>query len=187
MLSGIISLIYELMSKLMKPFVYGGLLVVCGLSACSNPQQTQVKIDPKQYQVQDATALQQRIDALNVKLAQDFKQFKQVENIAFAHQFPLDVNNLQTLNQHLVASTALKPTKIAYCDMMNGHFAELYRLGHYNLDFLKDVKLPRAEQENLTENFANAESYYDFILNRYTSYRQVQQTMGYGCNLKAAL
>ena len=120
-------------------------------------------------------------------MAQDFKQFKQVENIAFAHQFPLDVNNLQTLNQHLVASTALKPTKIAYCDMMNGYFAELYRLGHYNLDFLKDVKLPRAEQENLAENFANAESYYDFILNRYTSYRQVQQTMGYGCNLKAAL
>ena len=180
-------MMYELMSKLMKSFVYSSLLAVCGLIACSNPQKTQENIDPKQYQVQDAAALQQRIDALNAKLAQDFKQFKQAENIAFAHQFPLDVNNLQTLNQHLVASTALKPTKIAYCDMMNGYFAELYRLGHYNLDLLKNVKLARAEQENLIANFANAESYYDFILNRYTSYRQVQQTMGYGCNLKAAL
>lgn len=178
---------YELMSKLMKSFVYSSLLVVCGLIACSNPQETQENIDPKQYQVQDAVALQQRIDALNTKLAQDFKQFKQAENIAFAHQFPLDVNNLQTLSQHLVASTALKSTKIAYCDMMNGYFAELYRLGHYNIDLLKDVKLARAEQENLVANFANAESFYDFILNRYTSYRQVQQTMGYGCNLKAAL
>ncbi len=144
MLSGIISWMYELMSKLMKSFVYSSLLVVCGLIACSNPQETQENIDPKQYQVQDAAALQQRIDALNAKLAQDFKQFKQVESIAFAHQFPLDVNNLQTLNQHLVASTALKPTKIAYCDMMNGYFAELYRLGHYNLDLLKDVKLASA-------------------------------------------
>ena len=29
--------------------------------------------------------------------------------------------------------------------------------------------------------------FYTFILDRYTTYRQVQQTMGYGCNLKAAL
>ena len=171
----------------MKPFVYGGLLVMCGLVACSNPQKTQENIDSKQYQVQDAAALQQRIDALNAKLAQDFKQFKQVESIAFAHQFPLDVNNLQTLNQHLVASTALKPTKAGYCDMMNGYFAEMYRLGHYNLELLDQIQLPQAQQENLKQNFANADNFYDFILNRYTSYRQVQQTMNYGCNLKAAL
>ena len=171
----------------MKALFCGALLTLMGLAACSNEAQVQQPIDPQQYQVQDAAELQQRIHALNIKLAQDFKQFKQVESIAFSHQFSLDVDNLQTLNQHLVSSTALKPTKIAYCDMMNGYFAELYRLGHYNLDVLQDVQLPQAEKENLRANFANSESYYDFILNRYTSYRQVQQTMGYGCNLKAAL
>ncbi|AVH48896.1 MULTISPECIES: hypothetical protein [Acinetobacter] len=170
----------------MKPLVYGALLTVLGLVACREEPKVQ-QVDPQKYQVQDAVALQQRIDALNTKLAQDFKQFKQVESIAFSHQFPLDVNNLRSLNQHLVSSTALKPTKIAYCDMMNGYFSELYRLGHYNLALLKDVQLPQAEKENLPANFASPEAYYDFILNRYTSYRQVQQTMGYGCNLKAAL
>ena len=178
---------YELMSKLMKSFVYSSFLVVCGLIACSNPQETQENIDPKQYQVEDAAALQQRIDALNAKLAQDFKQFKQVESIAFAHQFPLDVKNLQTLNQHLVASTALKPTKIAYCDMMNGYFTEMYRLGHYNLNLVDQIQLPKAENEDLKSNFASSDQFYTFILDRYTTYRQVQQTMNYGCNLKAAL
>ena len=70
---------------------------------------------------------------------------------------------------------------------MNGYFAEMYRLGHYNLELLDQIQLPQAQQENLKQNFANADNFYDFILNRYTSYRQVQQTMNYGCNLKAAL
>ena len=30
-------------------------------------------------------------------------------------------------------------------------------------------------------------NFYDFILNRYTSYRQAQEIMGFGCNLKEAL
>ncbi|WP_347454147.1 hypothetical protein [Acinetobacter thermotolerans] len=156
------------------------------LVACSEEAQ-KAEVDPKQYQVQSAQELQQRFEALNQKLATDFAQFKKVESIAFAHQFPLDVNNLQTLNQHLVASTALKPTKIAYCDMMNGYFAEMYRLGHHNLNLLNTVKLPNAEKENLKADFSSADQFYTFILDRYTSYRQVQQVMNYGCNLKAAL
>jgi len=156
------------------------------LTACSQ-EAPKVEMNPDQYQVQSAQELKQRFDDLNIKLAKDFSQFKKVESIAFAHQFPLDVNNLQTLNQHLVASTALKPTKIAYCDMMNGYFSEMYRFGHYNLNLLKDIQLPKAGQENLQANFADADQFYTFILDRYTSYRQVQQVMNYGCNLKAAL
>ncbi|KGT48383.1 hypothetical protein [Acinetobacter sp. HR7] len=156
------------------------------LVACSQEPQ-KAEVDPKQYQVRSAQELQQRFEALNQKLAADFAQFKKVESIAFAHQFPLDVNNLQTLNQHLVASTALKPTKIAYCDMMNGYFAEMYRLGHFNLNLLNEVTLPNAKKENLKTDFSSADQFYTFILDRYTSYRQVQQVMNYGCNLKAAL
>ena len=76
---------------------------------------------------------------------------------------------------------------MAYCDMMNGYFAEMYRLGHYNLNLVNDIQLPNAEKEDLKANFSTADQFYTFILDRYTSYRQVQQTMNYGCNLKAAL
>ncbi|ENU63557.1 MULTISPECIES: hypothetical protein [Acinetobacter] len=162
------------------------LALLTGLTACSEQPQKPV-VDPAKYQVQTAQELQQRFDALNVQLAQDFQEFKKVESIAFAHQFPLDVNNLQSLNQHLVSSTALKPSKIAYCDMMNSYFADMYRLGHYNLELVDDIKLPNAKNENLKANFSDADRFYTFILDRYTTYRQVQQTMGYGCNLKAAL
>jgi len=70
---------------------------------------------------------------------------------------------------------------------MNGYFAEMYRLGHYNLELISDVDIPHTEQENLKQNFSSPEQFYDFIINRYSTYRQVQQTMNYGCNLKAAL
>ena len=156
------------------------------LTACSQEPE-KVEVDPAQYQVKNAQELQQRFDTLNQKLATDFSQFKKVESIAFEHQFPLDVNNLRTLNQHLVASTALKSSKMAYCDMMNGYFAEMYRLGHYNLNLVNDIQLPNTEKEDLKANFSTADQFYTFILDRYTSYRQVQQTMNYGCNLKAAL
>ncbi|MEG2565856.1 MAG: hypothetical protein RSA84_06575, partial [Acinetobacter sp.] len=78
------------------------LALLTGLTACSEQPQKPV-VDPAKYQVQTAQELQQRFDALNVQLAQDFQKFKKVESIAFAHQFPLDVNNLQSLNQHLVS------------------------------------------------------------------------------------
>ena len=71
--------------------------------------------------------------------------------------------------------------------MMNGYFAEMYRLGHYNLNLVNDIQLPNTEKEDLKANFSTADQFYTFILDRYTSYRQVQQTMNYGCNLKAAL
>ncbi|PJI30559.1 hypothetical protein [Acinetobacter pseudolwoffii] len=162
------------------------LALLIGLTACSKEPQKPV-VDPVKYQVQTAQKLQQRFDALNSQLAQDFQKFKKLESIAFSHQFPLDVNNLQTLNRHLVSSTALKPSKIAYCDMMNAYFADMYRLGHYNLELVDDIQLPNAANENLKDNFSNVDHFYTFILDRYTTYRQVQQTMGYGCNLKAAL
>ena len=162
------------------------LALLIGLTACSKEPQKPV-VDPVKYQVQTAQELQQRFDALNSQLAQDFQKFKKLESIAFSHQFPLDVNNLQTLNRHLVSSTALKPSKIAYCDMMNAYFADMYRLGHYNLELVDDIQLPNAANENLKDNFSNVDHFYTFILYRYTTYRQVQQTMGYGCNLKAAL
>lgn len=157
------------------------------LVACSEADQASVKVNPSHYHVKDAANLQQRFSQFNEQLVRDFQQLKKKESVAFAQQLPLDVNNLQTLNQHLVSRSALKPSKIAYCDVMNGYFAEMYRLGHYNLELISDVDLPHTEQENLKQNFSSPEQFYDFIINRYSTYRQVQQTMNYGCNLKAAL
>ena len=70
---------------------------------------------------------------------------------------------------------------------MNHYFSEMYHLGHVNLALVKDVKLPNAANEDLSQVFANADQFYDFIINRYTTYKQAQETMQYGCNLKAAL
>ena len=71
--------------------------------------------------------------------------------------------------------------------MMNGYFAEMYHLGHQNLSLIGQLQLPHAQYEDLAKSFANADQFYDFILNRYTSYRQAQEIMGFGCNLKEAL
>lgn len=166
-----------------------GFIVVAAatlLTACAEHQQ-KVAIDVADYQVQSAAELQQRIDRLNTQFATDFLAFKKKEMNAFAHQFPLDTNNLKTLNQHLVASTSLKPTKVAYCDLMNGYFSNLYYLGHHNLNWVGQIQLANTQGENLKDNFSNPTQFYNFVMDRYTSYRQVQQTMGYGCNLKAAL
>ena len=170
-----------------KPFSLLTLVMSIAFVGCTQNDVPKKSVDIKAYQVSDVAQLQKRFEQLNAKLTTDFQHFKQVESIAFAQQSPLDANNLKTLNMHLVASTALKPTKIAYCDLMNGYFVEMYRLGHYNLALVNDLKLPNAEQENLAQDFASPAQFYDFILNRYTTYRQVQQVMGYGCNLKAAL
>ena len=170
----------------MKPLICMTLIVSIFLGGCAEEKMNE-PVDVNAYKVSDLNQLQARYNQLNTKLAADFKQFKQVENIAFSNQYPLDTNNLKTLNIHLVASTALKPTKIAYCDLMNGYFTEMYRLGHYNLNLVNGLKLPYTDKENLRQDFSTTEQFYDFILNRYTTYRQVQEVMGYGCNLKAAL
>ncbi|MDY6482093.1 hypothetical protein SKM54_06500 [Acinetobacter faecalis] len=171
----------------MKPLLWTTLIASIVFTGCSKTEEAKTVVNESQYKVKDVATLQTRFEQLNEKLATDFKQFKQTQSMAFAQQLPLDVNDLKTLNMHLVASTSLKPTKLAYCDLMNGYFTEMYRLGHYNLQLLKDVKLPNAANENLQTNFSSSDQFYDFILNRYTTYRQVQQIMGYGCNLKEAL
>ncbi|WP_180041714.1 MULTISPECIES: hypothetical protein [unclassified Acinetobacter] len=171
----------------MKPFVLATLILSVVLSACSSSEQQKIQIDPQKYKVQDAASLQQRFETLNQQLSKDYQAFKKSNNIAFSDQSLLDVNQLQTLNLHAVSSTSLKPVKQAYCQMMNGYFAEMYQLGHQNLNIIGHVKLPHAQGENLSKNFADADQFYDFILNRYTSYRQAQEIMGFGCNLKAAL
>lgn len=171
----------------MKPFVLATLILSVVLSACSSSEQQKIQIDPQKYKVQDAACLQQRFESLNQQLSKDYQAFKKSNNIAFSDQSLLDVNQLQTLNLHAVSSTSLKPVKQAYCQMMNGYFAEMYQLGHQNLNIIGHVKLPHAQGENLSKNFADADQFYDFILNRYTSYRQAQEIMGFGCNLKAAL
>lgn len=171
----------------MKPFVLATLILSVVLSACSSSEQQKIQIDPQKYKVQDAASLQQRFESLNQQLSKDYQAFKKSNNIAFSDQSLLDVNQLQTLNLHAVSSTSLKPVKQAYCQMMNGYFAEMYQLGHQNLNIIGHVKLPHAQGENLSKNFADADQFYDFILNRYTSYRQAQEIMGFGCNLKAAL
>lgn len=162
------------------------LLCTLLLMACSKPP-AKIEINSADYQVQSATQLQQRFDALNAKLASDFVRFKQVESNAFSHPFALDVHNLQTLNQHVPAGSSLKSTKVAYCTLMNDYFAQMYHLGHYNLHLVAQIQLPNTKNEDLNANFSSADQFYHFILDRYTSYRQVQQMMGYGCNLKAAL
>lgn len=171
----------------MKPFVLATLILSVVVSACSSSEQQKIQIDPQKYKVQDAARLQQRFESLNQQLSKDYQAFKKSNNIAFSDQSLLDVNQLQTLNLHAVSSTSLKPVKQAYCQMMNGYFAEMYQLGHQNLNIIGHVKLPHAQGENLSKNFADADQFYDFILNRYTSYRQAQEIMGFGCNLKAAL
>lgn len=67
------------------------LALLTGLTACSEQPQKPV-VDPAKYQVQTAQELQQRFDALNVQLAQDFQKFKKVESIAFAHQCKRPLN-----------------------------------------------------------------------------------------------
>ncbi|OTG82732.1 hypothetical protein B9T33_04585 [Acinetobacter sp. ANC 5054] len=171
----------------MKLFLVATVLTTVMLTACSANEQEKKTLNPQSYQVADRAALQQRFEQLNQKLASDFAQLKKVESLAFSDQSALDVNNLKSLNQHFVASTALKPSKVAYCDVMNGYFAEMYHLGHFNLDKVNAVKLPNAGNEDLSQVFANSDQFYDFIINRYTTYKQAQETMQYGCNLKAAL
>jgi outer membrane murein-binding lipoprotein Lpp len=171
----------------MKPLILATLIASLALAACSSSEQHKTQINPEQYKVQDVASLQQRFDLLNQQLSSDYQTFKKNNNIAFSDQSVLDVNQLKTLNLHAVSSTSLKPVKQAYCEMMNEYFAEMYHWGHQNPKLIGQVKLPHAQDEDLSKSFADADQFYDFILNRYTTYRQAQEIMGFGCNLKAAL
>ena len=172
---------------MLKPLILATLISTLVLSACSSSEQNETQIDPQKYQVQDVASLKQRFDLLNQKLSKDYQAFKKTNSIAFSDQSVFDSRQLKTLNLHAVSRTSLKPVKTAYCEMMNGYFAETYHLGHQNLSLIGQLQLPHAQREDLAKNFANADQFYDFILNRYTSYRQAQEIMGFGCNLKEAL
>lgn len=156
-------------------------------TACSNQEPQQPAVNEAKICNKDAQDLQQKINQLNMQFSEDFKRFKQAESLAFSDQSVLDVNNLKTLNLHTVSSTSLKPSKEAYCKMMNAYFNELYRLGHFNLNQLDGVKMNNAPASNLKSKFANADAFYTFILEEHTTYKQAQLGMGFGRNLRGAL
>ena len=157
------------------------------LVACSSSEQAAVKLDITQYQVADAGVLQQRFNHLNQQLSEDYQLFKRNNNIAFSDQSILDVNQLQSLHLHAVSRSSLKPVKQAYCEMMNDYFVQMYYLGHQNINLLSQTQWPKIKNQDLIKDFSSADQFYDFILNRYTHYRQAQEIMGFGCNLKEAL
>lgn len=157
------------------------------MAGCTEPKPEQVQVDINKYRVNDAPALQARLDELNAKLVQEYAQMKHQNAYAFADGSALDASDLMTLNMQAVSATALKPVKENYCAVMNNYFNELYRLGHFNIQLLPDVQIKHAPQQNLAQTFLNAQNFYQFILNDYSSYKQAQQQMGLGCNLLAAL
>lgn len=156
-------------------------------TACSNQEPQQPAVNEAAYAAKDAQDLQQKINQLNMQFSENFKRFKQAESLAFSDQSALDVNNLKTLHLHTVSSTSLKPSKEAYCKMMNAYFNELYRLGHFNLNKLDGVKMNNAPASNLKSKFSNADAFYTFVLEEHTTYKQAQLGMGFGCNLRGAL
>lgn len=171
----------------MKPIFALTILTSLFFSACSSEKPQKAVIDPAVYRVKNADELQQKINLLNQQLAQDYQNFKKKEYIAFSDQSALDTNDLKTLSLHAVSSTSLKPTKEAYCTMMNTYFNELYRLGYYNLNLLNDVKMNNAPQVDLKHKFENTDQFYTFILEEHSTYKHAQQLMGFGCNLRGAL
>lgn len=172
---------------LVMRFILVTLILSSMLVACSSSEQAAVKLDTTQYQVADAGVLQQRFNHLNQQLSEDYQLFKKNNNIAFSDQSILDVNQLQSLHLHAVSRSSLKPVKQAYCEMMNDYFVQMYHLGNQNLDLMPQIQLPHVSAQNLAKDFSSAAAFYDFVLNRYSSYRQAQEIMGLGCNLKHAL
>lgn len=170
----------------MKP-IYAAVFLCAVLTACTQDQKPQAEIDAAAYRVQNTQDLQRKIDQLNAQFSKDFQNFKKTESLAFSDQSVLDVNNFKTLHLHAVSSTSLKPTKDAYCKMMNAYFNELYRLGHFNLNVLDGAVLNGKAQTGLKPKFAAADAFYAYALDDYSSYKQAQQIMGFGCNLRDAL
>lgn len=171
----------------MKPFILATMVSSVLLAACSAQESNQIKINTEDYKVPDATHLQQRFETLNQQFSLDYQNFKNDHQIAFSDQSIFDVNQLQTLHLHAVSRTSLKPVKQAYCKIMNGYFVQMYHLGHQNLDLVPQLQLSSLNGQDLSQEFSGADPFYDFILNRVSSYRQAQEIMGYGCNLKQAL
>lgn len=172
---------------MIKPLTLATFILISALSACSSSEQDKPRVDLQHYKVPNSDLLQQRFIQLNQGLSKDYQQFKKNNNSAFSDQSVFDVDQPQSLYLHAVSRSSLKPVKMAYCEMMNGYFAEMYYLGNQNLNLVAHIQLPNAQDKDLTQFFVNTEAFYDFILNRYSSYRQAQEIMGYGCNLKASL
>ena len=161
-------------------------VITTGLIACAD-QKTSVQVNAADYQVADQATLEKRLQARNAQFAEDFTAFKKAHSHAFSTQKPVTEAELKKLHMHAVGATALKPTKEAYCSMMNGYFSDIYRLGHFNLAYIQNVTVLDRAAEDAQENFANPDAFYKLVMERATTYRQAQQLMGYGCNLKAAL
>lgn len=174
------------MNSMKRLSIMALMLVIGAVQGCSQQKDTKV-VDLAQFKVDTAQALQQRIDERNEKLRADFLQFKKIESIAFSDQSELDVNNLKTLSLHLVSRNALKSSKESYCKMMNQYFADIYHLGHFNLPLISQIQIPQTQSKDLPNYFADAEHYYQFIIQEHTTYKQVQEAMGLGCNLRSAL
>lgn len=128
---------------MLKPLILATLISTLVLSACSSSEQNETQIDPQKYQVQDVASLQQRFDLLNQNYRRIIKPLK-TNSIAFSDQSVFDSRQLKTLNLHAVSRTSLKPVKTAYCEMMNGYFAEMYHLGHQNLSLIGQLHYPCA-------------------------------------------
>ena len=177
----------------MKCYVTAAVLSSVLLAACSNGETSKtdgskaMDVSAAAYTVQDAAKLQQRIAALNAELANSYQQMKRQNAYAFSDSSALNADDLTTLNVQAVSATALKPVKENYCTVMNGYFNELYRLGHFNLNLLDGIAMANAPKTGLRQQFENADTFYRFILEQHTSYKQAQQLMGFGCNLRAAL
>ena len=161
-------------------------VLMAGLTACSTEDKIPT-VNAADYQVTDQASLHVRLQQLDQKFAQDFQGLKQQHNTAFSTQKTVTAQDLQQLHMHAVSTTSLKETKEAYCAVMNGYFSEVYRLGHFNLSHLANLKLLNVQPQDAQEDFANPEAFYNLVMDRATTYRQAQQTMGFGCNLKAAL
>ncbi|RKG31103.1 hypothetical protein D7V32_09470 [Acinetobacter tianfuensis] len=171
----------------MKPFMAAALIGSIFLVGCVEDNTPAQALNPELYSVQNASQLQQKIADLNVKLADDYMQMKQMYGYAFSNTFALNADDLKTLNAQAVSATALKPVKEHYCSMMNGYFNELYRYGHFNQNLMDDVVLNNASAVGLADHFKNAASFYQFVMEEHSTYKQAQQLMGFGCNLRGAL
>ena len=172
---------------MIKPFILATFMSSLILSACSSSEQNKIQIHPEDYKVENVAQLEQRFETLNQQLSRDYQNFKKNNAIAFSDQSIFDVQQLQTLDLHAVSRTSLKPVKQAYCKMMNDYFVHMYYLGHQNINLLSQTQWPKIKNQDLIKDFSSADQFYDFILNRYTHYRQAQEIMGFGCNLKQAL
>ena len=170
----------------MKRIFLGAVALSVLFAGCSS-QDSSVKIQADAYRVSDQTALNAKLDHFNQQLETSFANFKKTHYSAFSTQNAVSVKNLNQLHMHAVSATALKTTKQAYCEMMNGYFADIYRLGYFNSTLLGHVNILNVDLEHAQSTFSSANAYYNFVMEQATTYRQAQQIMNFGCNLKSSL